>query len=301
MKKTVKGLLAAAALVAVPAAVNAVIFKRAQKRARRENEKSYKWRHGKVRYTVTGEGEPLLLVHGMYPGASLAEWDKCAASLARHCRVYALDLLGFGYSDKPAISYSAYLQVMLINDFVRQVIGRRVTAAAPGGSGALVAMAYYFEPDLYGKMLLISPTGIGASGRKLPRNGDTWLKWLLDTPVIGTSVYNFICSRARINGFSRTPGDENYYSAHYGGANARFSLAALLTNFMNVCVEHVLPKINIPLRVLWGSANTANTADSFELIKRLCPQAELTVFKDAGELPHMDNPRAFCNLCREFI
>src|SRR4051812_5094685 len=67
--------------------------------------RSFEWQHGNVFYKVGGEendGVPLVLVHGIGAGASSFMWRRNFDELARDFRVYALDLLGFGFSDKPA-------------------------------------------------------------------------------------------------------------------------------------------------------------------------------------------------------
>ena len=62
----------------------------------------------KIRYTVAGEGQPLLLIHGF--GASIGHWKKNIPVLAEAgYRVFALDLLGFGASDKAPLDYTLEL------------------------------------------------------------------------------------------------------------------------------------------------------------------------------------------------
>ena len=66
----------------------------------------YAWKHGSVHYTVKGHGEPLLLIHGVYAGASPYEYRRVFELLAERYRVYAMDLLGFGRSARPAVVYT---------------------------------------------------------------------------------------------------------------------------------------------------------------------------------------------------
>ena len=62
----------------------------------------YAWTRGGISYTVRGRGEPLVLIHGIYAGASSFEFGASSRSLPEHHRVYAFDLLGFGLSGPPA-------------------------------------------------------------------------------------------------------------------------------------------------------------------------------------------------------
>ena len=61
----------------------------------------------KTHFIEAGEGDPLILIHGGGPGASGEHnWGNNIESLARHFHVFALDLIGYGLTDKPAIEYS---------------------------------------------------------------------------------------------------------------------------------------------------------------------------------------------------
>src|SRR5258708_30764873 len=79
-------------------------------------ERRYPWKYGDMFYEVKGahDAKPLLLIHGFGPGASSYEWRKNIDALAEQFRVYAIDLLGFGLSDRPSIEYSAETYADLI-------------------------------------------------------------------------------------------------------------------------------------------------------------------------------------------
>ena len=121
---------AGAAGMAALAAVNARIRRNAHEPddgAFGGEARSFEWQHGNIFYKVAGEendGVPIVLVHGVGAGASSFMWRRNFDELARDFRVYTFDLLGFGFSDKPASApYSAGLYVELIADFIREVAG----------------------------------------------------------------------------------------------------------------------------------------------------------------------------------
>jgi len=83
----------------------------------------------------------VLLIHGY--GASAYHWRYQIPALAQHYRVYALDLLGFGWSEKALVEYSSGgLWGQQIGDFIREVIHSdgADTAAANGGSSQPVVL-----------------------------------------------------------------------------------------------------------------------------------------------------------------
>lgn len=291
--------------------INELIFYRANiRRKSKIKEHFYEWRHGDIRYVTAGQGPPLLLIHN--PGGSLDEWEAMLQPLSMHYKVYALDLIGFGYSDKPNLNYSAYLYVTLLNDFIRDIIGRKTNVAASGLAGAIAVTAYSFEPDRFNKMLLVSPTGLG-SCTHIAQKEDLWRKWLFESPLVGTSLFNILFSRLGLRWFLRNqcfydPANVTrdmigmYHSAaHYGGSDARIAIAALLTNFLNVNIENKLAKMTIPVHIIWGENNLLNPADNFQSIAGKNPAVSLTVFEKAGAMAHLESPKAFCRECRRFF
>ena len=125
----------------------------------------FRWRGGDLAYTVAGEGEPLLLVHGIYAGASSFEFRKNFAELSRSFRVYALDLLGCGLSERLRRRYGPGDVTSQIEDFAREEIGASAHLVASSLSAALAIPALVRSPRLFKKVVLVCPTGYGSLGR----------------------------------------------------------------------------------------------------------------------------------------
>jgi pimeloyl-ACP methyl ester carboxylesterase len=95
----------------------------------------------KIHYAVRGEGEPVILIHGLYSSARV-NWDSpgVSAQLAQHFQVITLDCRGHGESDKP-VAEDAY-GVNMVADVVRlmdhlKIPQARVAGYSMGGSIAL--------------------------------------------------------------------------------------------------------------------------------------------------------------------
>ena len=214
----------------------------------------YLWRFGRIHYKVIGKGDPLLLIHGIYPGADITQWENIDTEITKNHTVYFIDLLGFGVSEKPDITYSSYLYIRLINDFIRYVIKRPTITAASDYSAAYTVMGYIFDPVLYKKLLLIAPTGID-KGYKLPELKDYIFRHLIGIPIISTSAYIFLLHKigrkymdklwCRQQILSSIP-KKISTSAFAGGANGKLPISALLSKFLNVKIKDKLDKIEIP-------------------------------------------------------
>ena len=90
----------------------------------------YEWKFGKIYYTKKGDGKPLLLIHDLTTSSSAYEWNKVIDKFSKTNTVYCLDLLGCGRSDKPNLTYTNYLYVQLLTDFIKHVIGDKTDIIA---------------------------------------------------------------------------------------------------------------------------------------------------------------------------
>lgn len=83
--------------------------------------KFWKWQSYTIRYQVAGStGPALVLIHGF--GANCDHWRKNIPVLARTNRVYAIDLLGYGYSDKPSPNNAAPNSIYTFEEWAKQVL-----------------------------------------------------------------------------------------------------------------------------------------------------------------------------------
>ncbi|PRQ39265.1 putative soluble epoxide hydrolase [Rosa chinensis] len=78
------------------------------------------WRGHKIHYVVQGEGHAVLLIHGF--GASSFHWRSNIPELAKKYKVYAIDLLGFGWSEKALVEYDAMIWKDQVVDFLKEIV-----------------------------------------------------------------------------------------------------------------------------------------------------------------------------------
>ena len=105
-------------------------------------------------YTVKGEGKPLLLIHGY--GAGIWVWEKQIEILSKSYRVYALDVIGHGFSDRPKIPYTPETYIHFLKDFMDEAGIERATLIGNSmGGGIAWAMAILF-PERVDRLILIN-------------------------------------------------------------------------------------------------------------------------------------------------
>ena len=163
----------------------------------------YKWKYGNVFYTKHGTGSPVLLIHDTDSAASSAEWSKLYSKLVKNHTVYAIDLLGCGRSDKPALEYTNYLYVQMILSFMKDVIQEKTTIVASNISASFVIMANHMDSSLFEKIILINPASLNQLDM-IPDKLSKIKKTIIQLPFIGTFVYNIMNNSDHIDDAFRT-------------------------------------------------------------------------------------------------
>lgn len=309
LKKILKTLSAIAAFTGSLAVINKSIFSFIKKKnLDLDHNEYYDWKFGHVRYKRQGSGKPILLLHGLSIGSSHEEFHKNVDALSEKYEVYAVDLPGYGYSDKPKITYTAFTYASFINDFITEVIGQPCTIVAANGSGMFATIAAKLFSQNITKLVLISPNGIGD---EMAQNSDFLHRTLLELPLIGTTVYNYYASRKKLKEFLITEGfyapesvnkevvDTFYYPAHGTDSNVRYAYASFVTKYMNMDIKGYFQNLTMPIFILWGEEHSANPIAHMEILKELQPSAVFYIFEETKMYPHYENSEEFNKIILE--
>ncbi len=263
------------------------------------------WQDHNIRYTVAGEGKPLLLIHGF--GASIGHWQKNIPVLANSgYRVYALDLLGFGASGKPPLDYSLELWQEQIQDFWQEHINQPTVFIGNSIGALLSLMLVTNHPEIAAGGVLINCAG-GLNHRpeelnlplRLIMGGFTKL---VSSPVTGKFIFNQVRQKKRIrNTLYQVYRDRNavtddliemlYQPSCDPGAQQVF--ASILTAPPGTSPQELLPKLQHPLLVLWGEDDPWTPIKGAKIYQDLAAQkseVEFYPIPNAGHCPHDEKP-----------
>jgi pimeloyl-ACP methyl ester carboxylesterase len=270
----------------------------------------YRWKGLDLAYSVAGEGEPLLLVHGVYAGASSFEFRNNFEKLSRSFRVYALDLLGCGMSERQGRRYEPGDVASQVEDFVREEIGGQAHLVASSLSAALVVPAAVRSPRLFKKLVFICPTGYDTLDRPSGWLGDA-IYGLFRAPVLGNTLYHAIVSRWGLRYFLKgmtynDPDvvteelvDDYYRTSHQPGA--RYFVAAFVSGKLNLGVADLWPRVPHRILICWGlEAKTAPVEHAQRFVEHN-PRSEPRLFKDAALLPHDERSETFNEEVKKFL
>jgi pimeloyl-ACP methyl ester carboxylesterase len=267
------------------------------------------WRGHRVAFTRHGQGSPVLLVHGLYAGASSLEWRHTIPALAERHTVFALDLLGFGRSDRPAARYSPGLYQALLADVVARVVGDPCAVVASGLSAAqLIALAAR-DPGRIASMALVAPTGV-AHLREPEATGGRTTRLLLGAPLVGNTVYNRLTSAARMREQLRavyaddrlvTPELVAWYVRSARQPGGKHAIGALLSGRLNVDVRAAVRRLRLPTLLLWGEVARQNPVAHAHAFRVLKHDLEWTLVHEAGDLPHDERSDEVNAALRSFL
>ncbi|KAI3758728.1 hypothetical protein L6452_06299 [Arctium lappa] len=253
----------------------------------------------------------VLLVHGF--GASVGHWRRNIPTLAQTSTVYAIDLLGFGASDKPiGFEYTMEAWAQLILDFVEEIVQKpTVLIGNSVGSLACVIAAADAEQSLVQGLVLLNCAG-GMNNKAIV---DDWrikllfpLLLLIDFLLKQKVIASFIFERARQRESLR-----NILLSVYGnkdnvdedliqiirepalGEGALDAFVSIVTGPPGPNPVQLMPTINLPVLILWGDEDPFTPLDGpvgkyFSSLPSQVPNVSLSVLQGVGHCPHDDRP-----------
>ncbi len=247
---------------------------------------------------------PILLIHGL--GDEADTWRYILPALAADRRVIAVDLPGFGRSDKPKRQYTInfYQSVML------ELLDTLTIAPAilVGHSlGAVIAQSIALNhPDRVEQLILVGGTLVAGA-----RKSSMGMR-LMMTPGVGEFLYNRLrkdpeAAYRSLAPFYRDldslPQSEQDFlyqrvNERVWDDNQRYAFFSILRNLarwvprQQQSLPAQLAATTVPTIAIWGAEDHMNDAQNGRKLTELQPNAELTIIPDAGHNVHQEEPGA---------
>ena len=239
----------------------------------------------KVRLLEIGEGEPVVVLHG-WGGRieSMAPVLKCLG-LAFH--VVAMDLPGFGESPVPAGVWGTPDYAEFVHDVVVSLGHERA---------AFVGHSYGAKTSLY----------LAATHRefvtKLVAQGASGLRM---APSLKTRGKRLVGKGARLAGSLGPPGRVLKRSLYALVASQDYKdageLRPIMVKVVNEDIGHLLPNIDAPTLLIWGTDDDAAPLAHGKRMEQLIRDAALIEFEGAGHFAYLDERDRFCTIVRHFL
>jgi pimeloyl-ACP methyl ester carboxylesterase len=254
---------------------------------------------GKLRLAVIdkGQGRPILLLHGF--ATSSYTWRAVIPGLSQHHRVIALDLRGFGASDKPIDDhYSIQDQTEAVEAFIVQENLRDLTVIGHSfGGGITLSLALKAAEERQPRIRNIVLVDTIAYRQPMP----VFFK-LLQVPMVGEVSMTLVPPEVQAaQGLRLAYFDADKISsqdvAEY--ANTLYSPAA--KHALTKTIEKIIPDnideiadryktIRVPALILWCDRDKVVPIRLGRRLRSEMPTSELTVFAECGHMPQEEKP-----------
>ncbi|QRN82982.1 alpha/beta hydrolase [Chloroflexota bacterium] len=253
---------------------------------------------------LSGKGTPLVLLHSINAAPSALEMKPIFDHYRGKRPIYALDLPGFGFSDRSDRLYSARLYQDAIVEFIREVVGKSADVVALSLSCEFAALAAVYSPEWIRSLVMISPTGFKQprtdkiSQRARQHGAQSQVYAGLAVPLWNRPFYDLVSSRPSIQHFLNLsfegyvpPSfvDYAYVTAHQLGAQyapTYFLSGKLFTPAVRETVYKVLEQ---PVLVIYDQDPYTN----FEMLPGMLQEKEnwrAERIPPTRGLPHWEQP-----------
>jgi pimeloyl-ACP methyl ester carboxylesterase len=273
----------------------------------------------KLHYLCGGSGSPLVLVHGLGSSAAVEFYYNLEA-LAAHHRVIAVDLPGFGQSDKPALEYTIDLFVKAVSDLMAsEGVGRAAVMGVSMGGRVALGLALT-DPEQVERLILVDALGVGpprrvlayrilltrglgeltlsGTARALRRMNPATIRrfwgWYLNRP----GRVDAILSDQRIADHGALLSKPEYRAAYL---SALRSLAGMRSLRDGVVVAARLPELRMPTLLVWGRHDHIFPPSHAESALKRLPNGRVEIFEGSGHTPQMEEPERFNRLVLAFL
>ena len=241
----------------------------------------------RLHYQESGQGDPLILMHGW--GCNVRTVASIAATASQTHRVYNVDFPGFGETPEPPAVWGVEEYTRFIETFARNLgIVRPVLVGH--SFGGRVSIVYASRNDT-AKVILVDAAGV-----KPRRSLKYWAK-----------VYSFKASKAIVKALlpkdkadraiERMRGKRG--SADYRQASPM--MRSILAKCVNEDLRALMPSIKAPTLLVWGENDTATPLGDAKKMEKLIPDAGLVSFPGCGHYSFLDNPVQFAAVLNSFL
>jgi pimeloyl-ACP methyl ester carboxylesterase len=246
-----------------------------------------------IHYVQAGQGDPVVLIHGW--NGSTFDLRYIIPELAQRYRVVAIDLLGYGYSARPADGdYSIAGQGGLVGQMMDRLGIERAAVLGHSMGGAIAMWLALHYPERVERLILVD--SVTANEMFRGRNWGMVLRPLL--PLLSPVLLRKWIMRRGLRSAVHDPAHltpetlEDHLRPLRMKGHLRASAKQLSDRRRDEAFD--AGQIRQPTLILWGEHDRWVPLSTGEVLAQLIPNARLVAIRSAGHLPLEEQP-ALCN------
>ena len=250
-------------------------------------EARYMFEGVELAYTIEGEGDTIILLHGWGCDASI--WGVTRDMLAKHFRVIAVDFAGFGRSAEPKSVWGVEEYTRSIETLVAHLGIERPTLVGHSFGGRVSIL--YASRNSVARVVLTDAAGVK------PRRSMTYYRKVYTYKLMKHTLPLLIGSRKAQMLLEQRR--SRAASSDYNRATPM--MRAILSKCVNEDLCSVMPKIGVPVLLFWGDNDTATPISDAHKMKSLIPDAGLVVAEGAGHFAMLEQPELWMGALQSFL
>ena len=245
----------------------------------------------RICYYDVGSGPVLVLLHGL--GGDADQWAWCLGPLSTTHRVIALEMLGFGRSDKPPIIYRIAGFVEVLERFLQALEIERASILGHSLGGWIVAAFALQFPRRVDKLVLADAAGIDAGAINPP------IDLNVSTRANMRTILEFIFHKKAMVTDDFVDLSYSLHLERGDGPTIRSVLETIMAP--DEKLDSSLGALQAPTLLLWGKEDALTPLAMAENFQRLIPGSRLEVIPECGHVPCLEKPAEFVQAVSHFL
>jgi len=253
----------------------------------------------KIRYLESGKGNDrhILFIHGL--GSSADRWLGIPSALSANLHAIALDLPGFGESDKPAtMDYTIENFRDIIVDFINELAINGKTSIVGHSLGGYIAAEVAMEnKNQVERLVLMDSSGLLKKPTPLL---EEYLRVAMNPTKdkVRKVFEQMVAGRTRI-----PPKLVEGFITRINLPNAKYAFKSTLENSANtqIGLERLKLIDNIPTLIIWGIEDKVIPPEHSRLFKEAIMNSYIEIIQDAGHAPFAEKPEQVREILRNFL
>lgn len=242
-----------------------------------------------INYEVIGEGNPVVLLHGWL--ADLETMRPIANNLSKNFKVYLVDVVGFGKSDLPEHPLNTNDFGDFLKEFLNTLKIKNPILIGHSNGGRTIINAVGRKVVKPRKVILIDSAGL-----KPKRKLGYYLK--VSFYKTGKFLLNLLPNTKKIKAFKEKLRNKVGSSDYKSSSNV---LKETMKLILNEDLSKLLPNINVPTLLFWGTLDNATPISDGRKMAKLIPDSGLIEYPGSSHFSYLENINNFNTVVNEFL